>query len=172
MFKLLFSILAVTFMSTFSVAQSTEDKINELKAQNAHVTSECINLDKMTKKDTKLAAKLYENLRKSDFNGGAKLDSQKQVHTSLRGVGIEGDKALYIFKAMQVGLLYDSEAASRSEARLILQNKIEQLPSAFPEMKGKKTIVRFDDECRVPDRCADNYPPTTLKEKLASFGCK
>ncbi|HWU43237.1 MAG TPA: hypothetical protein VN132_07365, partial [Bdellovibrio sp.] len=164
MSKLLFSFLAMTFMSATSMADSYEDRFNELKAQNARVTSECINLDKMKKKDSELAAKLYKNLRRDNFNGRTNVESQKEVPTNLRGVGIERDKALFIFGARQIGFKYDSGVASRSEARHILQSKIEQLPSAFPEMTRKQIIVRFDDECRIPDRCEDNYPPTTLKE--------
>lgn len=154
-----------------SVCAAQETNWEKLKEENSPLTTSCIDLTKMNKKETRLSLVLFDNLKKYlSSNELTKDEKQKGIQLDLKAIGLQKKNIVIIFQK-ESALMAEPGNALRKENRMILEKKLEKW-KASQKIKDENLVVRFDDECHVPDRCSDYAFDSSFLARLKRFGCK
>lgn len=162
-------VVSVLFLSMNSFAQSVD--IDKIKMVNERITSECVDFKKMSKEDLHQSLKLTENLAEYIKKNPATADEQKKgIDVGVKAIGVN-KKNVVVVMTKKSNLATEPGHSLRSETREILQKRLNKWHVSQPKDQ-KNLIVRFDDECYVPNRCMDYQYGHSLRGKLNRLGCK
>ena len=109
-----------------SVCAAQETNWEKLKEENSPLTTSCIDLTKMNKKETRLSLVLFDNLKKYlSSNELTKDEKQKGIQLDLKAIGLQKKNIVIIFQK-ESALMAEPGNALRKENRMILEKKLEK----------------------------------------------